>query len=169
MAKKESSINIEKIKTGIIILLSLVIVFGVAFVVPELKNCGSCKEVLPDITSITMEDFRKIIKEDEVSLIYIASPTCGHCINQKPIMQQLVRDYGVTVNYLNVTKLGQKDYDELYDFYVSIQIDKYEQDGILTPTILLVKNEKVLEVNLGEIGLDNLVKMLNKYVKVEKE
>ena len=40
--KKHNNINIDKLKNVVIIVLSLIIVFGLAFVVPELKNCGTC-------------------------------------------------------------------------------------------------------------------------------
>ena len=44
-----------------------------------------------------MDEYRTLLSGEEVSLIYIASPTCGYCAQQEPIMKQLVNEYDVPV------------------------------------------------------------------------
>ncbi len=168
MEKKKKNFNKEKFQTGVIIVLSLIIVFGLAYFVPELKNCGSCKEEELDITEITMDDYRSLLNGEEVSLIYVASPTCGYCAQQEPIMKQLVNEYGVTVNYLNVSNITSDEADELYAAYGEIQEERYEVDGVRTPTILLVQNGKVIDMNLSTISLTELVELLQKYMTIEE-
>lgn len=163
--KKE---NIDKLKNVVIIILSLIIVFGIAFVIPELKECGSCKVEEKGLTEISASEYKELLNGEEVSLVYIAMPTCGYCAQQEPIMKQLVNEYGITVNYLNISAVTDKESDEVYNSYKALQMKNYNLDGVRTPTILLVQKGKVIDMNLGGMELTNLVKLLSKYIEVEK-
>lgn len=163
---KTVKFNKEKIQSAVIVILSLIIVFGIAFVVPELKNCGSCIEKV-ELTNITMKEYREVLSSDEVSLIYLASPTCGYCAQQEPIMKDLIREYGFEVNYLNTSTITQKEADEVYTLYGSMQEGRYpETKGLRTPTILIVQNGKLLDMNLGNIELEELVSLLQNYTDI---
>lgn len=170
--KKEVSvknkINREKVQTIVIVILSLIIVFGLAYFVPELKNCGTCKVEEAELTNITMDDYRTLLNGEEVSLIYLASPSCGYCQKQEPIMKELVGTYDFPVNYLNTSAMSDSEADEVYKLYGAVQEERYETDGVRTPTILIVQNGKLLDMNLGNIELDDLVKLLQKYTTVEE-
>lgn len=163
-----NKINVDKIKNAVIILLSLIIVFGVAFVVPELKDCGNCIETL-EITQIDAKKYKELLNGDEVSLIYIASPSCGYCAQQQPIMQQFLNKYKFDVNYLNVAAISNSDSDEVYSTYGEMQMKEYSLDGVRTPTILLVQKGKVLDMNLGTMTLEELVKFVEQYVEITEE
>jgi len=165
--KKEIKFDMDKIKNAVIIVLSLIIVFGLAYVVPELKNCGTCVEKA-ELTNITIEDYREILADDEVSVIYLASPSCGYCAKQEPIMKELVAKYDVEVNYLNTSTVTNEDVEEVYKLYGSVQESNYEVDGVRTPTILIVQSGKLLDMNLGNIELEALVELLQKYTTVEE-
>lgn len=163
---KKTTINVDKIKNAVIIVLSLVIVFGLAYVVPELKNCGTCKEEQKELTNISMSDYRELLKGDEVSFIYLASPNCTHCRNQEPIMKRLVNEYDVTVNYLNVAAITDNEADEVYKTYANMQVERYQMESLRTPTMLLVQKGKVIDMHLGELSLDSLVKFLKEHIEV---
>ena len=165
--EKKKTFNKEKFQTGVIIVLSLIIVFGLAYFVPELKNCGTCSEE-KSITEITMDEYRTLLSGEEVSLIYIASPTCGYCAQQEPIMKQLVNEYDVPVNYLNVNNITSDEANELYSAYGDMQEERYETDGVRTPTILLVQKGEVIDMNLSTISLNELVELLQKYITIEE-
>ena len=166
---KKDKMNIEKLKNVVIVILSLIIVFGIAFVVPELKGCGSCKEEQLGLTEINATEYKELLNGEEVSLIYIASPTCGYCAQQEPIMKQLVNEYGITVNYLNISAVTDAEGDDVYNSYASMQMEEYKLDGVRTPTILLVQKGKVIDMNLGSMSLDNLVKFVKNYIEITEE
>jgi len=167
--KTTNNINIDKLKNVAIIVLSLIIVFGLAFVVPELKNCGTCSSnQIAELTNITIDIYREILASDEVSLIYIASPSCGYCAQQEPIMQELVSKYDFEVNYLNTNSVTSTDMDEVYKLYGSVQESLYGVDGVRTPTILIVQSGKLLDMQLGNIDLESLVALLQQYTTVKE-
>ena len=165
--KEQKNINVDKLKNAAIIVLSLIIVFGLAFVVPELKNCGECNQT-KTVTEVTMEDYRSLVASNDISLIYVASPTCGYCAQQLPIMEELVNKYNVEVNYLNTSTLSNEEVNELYTIYGSVQESVYGQEGLRTPTMLLVQSGKLLDMKLGGSELDELVSWLQKYIEIEE-
>ena len=85
-------------------------------------------------------------------------------------MNRLVNEYDVVVNYLNTNNLSMDEADELYELYGDVQVERYGErnSGVLTPTILLVQNGKLVDMNLGEIDLDDLVAFLSPYMNVEE-
>lgn len=172
MEKKTNNVEgrtkLEKIQTVIIVILSLILVFGLAFVIPELKNCGTCVKKEVSLNNIDMSEYKTLLNGSEVSLIYLASPTCGYCQKQEPIMKQLVNDYDFTVNYLNTSSISNAEADEVYSLYGSVQEERYSVDGVRTPTILLVKDGKLLDMNLGNINLTELVSLIGSYTEINK-
>lgn len=165
--KRNININVDKIKNAVIIVLSLIIVFGLAFVVPELKNCGKCNET-KTVTEVTMSDYRSLLASADISLIYVASPTCGYCAQQLPIMEELVNKYDFEVNYLNTATLSNEEVNELYSIYGAVQESVYEVDGLRTPTMLLVQDGKLIDMKLGGTELSELVSWLQQYTIVEE-
>lgn len=163
--KEPINFNKDKIKNATIIVLSLILVFSYAYFLPELKNCGSCIEEV-ELTNITMDDYRTLIASEEVSLIYLASPSCGYCQQQEPIMEELISEYDFEVNYLNTSSMSAEEADEVYTLYGSVQEERYETEGLRTPTILIVQSGKLLDMQLGNIELEELVTLLQKYTTV---
>lgn len=166
--KVEGRTRLEKIQTVVIVILSLIIVFGLAYVVPELKNSTSCYAREVSLTNITMDEYNTLLNGSDVSLIYLASPTCGYCQKQEPIMKQLVRDYDFKVNYLNTSSISNDEADTIYNLYGSVQKERYNVEGVRTPTILLVQNGKLLDMNLGNIELESLVSLIGTYTEINK-
>jgi len=164
----KKKINMDKLKNAVIVVLSLIIVFGIAFVVPELRDCGSCTEKL-EITQISASEYKDLLAGEEVSLIYIASPTCGYCVQQKPIMQQLLNKYKFPVNYVDVSAISNSDSDNIYNTYKDLQKKEYSLEGVRTPTILLVQKGKVLDMNLGTMPLEKLVEFIEQYTEITEE
>lgn len=166
--KKEEvkKVNKEQVQSVIIVILSLIIVFGLAYFVPELRNCGSCTSEEVELTDIDLEGYKELLNDDEVSLIYLASPSCGYCQQQEPIMEDLIREYNFPVNYFNTSTMTSDEAEEVYKLYGSMQEERYEVDGLRTPTILIVQKGKLLDMNLGNIELEDLVDLLEKYTTV---
>ena len=51
--------------------------------------------------------YKKILKSDDLNIVVIGQTTCGYCIKAKPILNQIVKDYGIKINYLNITELSE--------------------------------------------------------------
>lgn len=155
----------EKVQGIIIVILLLIIAFGGSYFASEVKKCGDTTETKEvELTSISYEEYKELKKKDELSIIYIARPGCSFCQQQEPIMKQLANSYDLKVNYLNTDNMSSDEVEELiasYDVF-----DGGENFG--TPTILLVKNKKIVDSVIGFKEKDSLLSFFKEH-KLIKE
>ena len=91
-------------------------------------------------SSSIISEFNKKMKSKTEQVIYFGSATCGYCKLQTPIMKQLKSDYKLSYYYIDASKLNSKDKDKI--------LKALDIEGS-TPTIAIVKNNKVIDVNIG--------------------
>lgn len=119
-----------------------------------------------NITYVSFDEYNKIIKSKERSIIVIGQTTCSHCIAIKPALNSVAEEYGLTINYLNLTELSS---DERTDFFTSLKTLKYsdpeflDKGSIGTPLVLVIKNNKVVNYFSGERTTSQLVKEFKKF------
>lgn len=165
MSKK----NIENLKTGVIIGLVLVIIFGASYFASELKNCkgtssktdatdtNSGTNETSNLTDIGIDSYLSLKEGSDKAIIYIARPTCHYCEEQKPIMTGLVSEYGITVNYLNTDELSEEDQAKL------IKSDDYFSEGFGTPLTLIVQNDEIIDKKEGLTDKESLVSLFKEH------
>lgn len=168
--KKET---IEKVKSAIIVVLVLIIVFGASYFTSELKECDNggsttttsstnnssndssdiSEDEQGDLNEIDIDEYLDLLKGDEASIIYVARPTCHYCQQMEPIVRNIVYEYGITVNYLNTDKLddeGQADFIKSNDYFD-------EKGGYGTPMLIVVKDDEFVDVLEGLTDKDTAV------------
>mgnify|MGYP005775397965 CR=1 FL=1 len=164
--------TIENIKTAAIVVLILVIVFGASYYSSELKeynndSSGNTNTVSTDnnstesssddeydtsaFNSIDIDEYLSLKEGDNLSIIFVARPTCYYCHQQVPILSEVVNEYGIAVNYLDTDELDDEGQAKF------IQSDDSFSEGYGTPMILLVKNDKIVDKLSGLTQKDNLV------------
>lgn len=110
-----------------------------------------------ELNTIGIDDYLTLLAGEEPAIVYIARPTCSHCENQKPIMENLVYKYDVKINYLNTDELDS-------DGMVKLQSsDDFFNEGWGTPTTLIVKGGKIIDAIAGETSGQSLVELFKKY------
>ena len=157
--------NKENIYKGIIIVLLLVIAFGGSFFASELKNknCNMTEEVR-DVTNISYNNYKELLKGKDTSIIYIGRPGCSYCQKQLPIVKQILSSYDIVINYLNTDNLSSEELNELISGYDAFN----GGENFGTPTFLIVGNNKVLDGIIGYTERDNLVDLFSKYNIIKK-
>ncbi len=101
--------------------------------------------------AINIDEYLSLKKGSDLAIIYIARPTCSYCVKQGPILKNVAYLYNLEVNYLNTDELSQDGFNKL------AQSDEYFQGRWGTPTILLVKDDKVIAKANGYRSKDALV------------
>jgi predicted bacteriocin transport accessory protein len=107
---------------------------------------------------INVDQLVDIFKGNELSIVYIARPDCSHCQDFKPIITEVTKQYNLKINYININTL---DTQEKQEKYKSIHGYLY-WNGFSTPTILVVKDGAIYDVNSGYVEKDVLVNFLTK-------
>ena len=174
--KKET---IEKVKNTTIVVLVLIIVFGASYFTSELQECDnggsstttssadnnssndttSTSSDIPedeqgDLNDIDIDEYLDLKEGDKASIIYIARPTCHYCQQMEPIIRNIVYEYDVKVNYLNTDELDDEGQSKL------IKSDDYFSEGYGTPLLLVVKDDKIVDIQEGLSDKDTTVKFL---------
>jgi len=107
------------------------------------------------LTMITASQFADIVKSNERSVIVIGQTTCIHCINAKPILNEIVADEGIVINYINYDKLSNEDRNLVLN---SLEYLTSTQWG--TPLMLVVENNNLINQYPGETTKENYINFL---------
>ena len=140
------------------------------FVISEKKNEKYVQtetfteEEQAELNSINVDDYLKLKAGSSPAVIYIARPTCSHCVVQTPRMKYIKYKYKTEINYLNTDEFDEegKDYEKLQSS------DSYFDEGFGTPTILIVQNDKIIDDISGESEVSTVVSLLKKYDLIKK-
>ena len=100
-----------------------------------------------------LDSFYKYMGSDDETVIYYGSSTCSYCSLQTPIMKQIKEDYKIDYLYVDASKLSKDDQKEI--------LKVLDIEGS-TPTIAVVKDDEVIDVNVGYMDGKDTVNFLKK-------
>lgn len=105
--------------------------------------------------TISLDEYKKIIKEKGYHFMFIGSEECGYCTQFKDSIAESLKDNEYKIYYIDISTLSETEYNEL------VATDSYMSENEWgTPLNLLYKDGKrVAELN-GYVSSDELVKFL---------
>ena len=114
------------------------------------------------LNNINVDKLQELYKGDELSFIYIGKDNCNYCSMQNKVIKQLLEEYNIIINYLKINKFHDIDLEK----YVVPLHDSFKEKGIGTPTLMLVKDSKIVMFKRGYTSKSDLVKLLkeNKFL-----
>ena len=117
------------------------------------------------INDVSVSEYLDIIDDNDISIIYIARPTCSFCNQFEPILTSVLEKYKIGVEYINIDNITTEA--EFNSFYNSNEYLKAGEWG--TPTLIVFKNNKILDINSGYVDETTLIKFLqeNELIKGE--
>ena len=151
---KNGKINAQTIGIIVISIMALIALIA-GFIIS--KNANKGKDTSKESTEI-LDSFYKYMGSDEEKIIYYGSSSCSYCELQTPIMEQIKKDYDIDYLYIDATKLSSDDKNEI--------LKVLDVEGS-TPTIAVVKDDSVIDVNVGYMDGTTTVEFLkdNKILK----
>lgn len=118
-----------------------------------------------NITFVDFDEYSELISSNKLFVVTIGQTTCTHCIAMKPVLNEVAGNNGITIYYLNITKLSNEETNKFYDSLDAIEYndDEYLADGSFgTPLTLIIKDGKVLNYISGERTISQLTRELKK-------
>lgn len=105
--------------------------------------------------TINADEFEKAYKGSELQVVYFGRATCGYCVQFLPVLQQAQADYGYTTLYVDIDTIDSDGIEKItgLDSYLS---ETYGQ----TPSVLLVKDGKIVDKQLGYTDYSTFASML---------
>ncbi len=122
--------------------------------------CGCSNKTYDEIS---YDKLNEMLKNEDSFILFIGSKTCSHCDAFKVTLNKVIKDYGVDVKYIDISKL---DDDELS----SLQ-GKFPFSG--TPTTIFItdgKEKNTYNRIVGDKEYSKVVEVFkkNKYIKKSK-
>lgn len=160
MEKESSLLSSEKIKNIIIVLLVCIIVFGGSYAASIIsdykKNC--IKDTNNSLTSkfnnIDIEKYISLFNGESLSLIYIGREDCAFSTAENSVFEDILSEYNIAINYLDLNSLSNSGVETLYSSY-----DSFIDDGLATPTVMLVQNGEVKMFKKGYTSKEDLIEL----------
>ncbi len=92
-----------------------------------------------EFNQIDVDTYLMYLNGEEAKLVMVARPTCSYCQIAEPIVQKLIHDYNVEINYLNTDNF---EGDDQINFLNSAEAFK---EGFGTPMLLLVQKGSLVD------------------------
>lgn len=102
-----------------------------------LSGCSSNKS----LAIIPAKDVTKRLDNSESLVVVIGQSNCSACIQYKPVLEEILKNYTVNLTYVEMDK------DVIED--VKALIDKYLLEANATPTTYLFKDGKLINTFVG--------------------
>ena len=119
--------------------------------------------ILPkSLISVNVNEFMKIVKEDEYNFMVAGSTGCGYCDQFKGTINEALKEYKFNVYYIDLYYLSDNDVNKLITAYPGMF-----PEGWGTPTSALFKNGKLIKYVSGALPYNEFIKILkdNKVIK----
>lgn len=153
---KDNTKRNKIIKIVIYSLISLIVVGAFIYSIIETSN------TVDKFNTITYTEVEDLVNDSELNIIYWASPNCGFCVQFTPIVKKVANANGVAINYLNAAEVSNDEYGQFMSL-VSTFNESYATNGLGTPSLVLVKDGKVVDVSVGALSEDGFVSYLKQH------
>ena len=109
---------------------------------------------------VTIDELTKMVNDKESFVLVIGSETCSACESYRPVMEKVIQEYNLTINYINIYRLTDEEKAKLltYAYYANTPTTVYFEKGVATDTYNRI---------VGAVSYDKVVESLkrNGYIK----
>ncbi len=120
------------------------------------KNGVIAEDAELALNYIGLEEYKTILAENKLNVIVVGQSLCQYCAAAKVVLNQLVDQTNVKINYINITYLTDSESEE---FHNSLE---YLSKGYGTPVMFVTKKGQVVDVLEGYTTLDKYTEFLTK-------
>lgn len=90
------------------------------------------------LNMVSCNGYKGLVNKTNNNIILISRPTCSFCNKYIPIIEEIVKEYNISINYFNIDTLTE---NEIMQFYNSNPLFLSESFG--TPTLIITNNNKM--------------------------
>lgn len=99
---------------------------------------------------VSVDEYLNLVKQNEKSIVLITRPTCTYCQKFMPVIKEVQVEMNLDINYVNTNNISSEDWDKFTN-----SLDYLKNNNWGTPTILIVKNNDLVDINMGYDTLTN--------------
>lgn len=86
---------------------------------------------------INVDEYLEMYKSSGKKIVLFSRPTCQYCQIATPIIESIIYEYKVDINYINTDELGDDGSAEI------VKSDEYFSEGYGTPLLLVVGDGEI--------------------------
>ncbi len=146
MWRKNRKDDAKSVGTGALVSALIWLFFGLSFLI---HTNGEQKK-----GPVTVAEWLESYENGEDLVTVVASSTCPHCQNLKPVITESSEKYGYKLFFFEADTLGEEDYNTLT---TTIELEGYEG---YVPFTFVVSNKKFMGSHTGEMEDEDLTEFL---------
>lgn len=141
------------------IIFAVILVVGAAAGISTIKKDDGGNEPgevtleTAGFNKLSIDNYLKMLKEDEKNIILIARPTCSYCEMFTPILKEAADDMNLVINYVNTDEFSSDDWEKFES-----SLSYFSENDWGTPLTLIVQNGKVVADNGGYTDIETIKK-----------
>lgn len=97
------------------------------------------EEEKKEFVQIDVAKYLQYYSGSETKIILLARPTCSYCLIATPILQKIMKDYNIEINYLNTDNFTSEDQTAF------VKSDESFSNGFGTPVLFIVKDNSIVD------------------------
>ena len=86
-----------------------------------------------NLVELTYDEFTEKIDNEESFVLCVSRTTCSHCATYKPKLENVAKDYGIDLYYIDIDKYSDEEQEEF------VKVINFNDT---TPTTVFLKNGK---------------------------
>ncbi len=103
---------------------------------------------------ISTQDAIKLLEEDGTGVLFLGYAGCGACNTAVPVLNEVAKDTGIKVNYVEADKINEADFNQFVEVYNDyLESSSNGEKTIFTPAVYIIVDG---EVKAFQIGLPEL-------------
>ena len=92
-----------------------------------------------EFSQIDVAKYLEYYEGSEPQIILLARPTCSYCQIATPIIQNIMYEYDINVNYLNTDEFTDETQTQF------VKSDEFFSSGFGTPVLFIVKDKTIID------------------------
>lgn len=123
------------------------------------------------LTFIGYEEFEKLRTSTQPVAVVIGTATCENCTMARPILSNLSNAYDVPIYYMTLDYIGSDSRISLVADLESMKFNEetfVEEGQLHTPTLLIIKNNKVVDYAIGLGNITSYTKLFKDNAVIEE-
>lgn len=118
------------------------------------KNSFVSEDAKLFLKYIDYSGYEKLLNSKDTNILVIGQTTCSYCLKAKPILNKIVIDKKIRINYIDVNILEAEDRTKFNN-----SLDYLKNNNWGTPLTLILKNGEVVDSANGLLDYDGYVKL----------
>lgn len=125
----------------------------------EASSSNTNTDDTSNLTLIDYDQYKEIYDSKEKSIVVLGQTGCGACTAFKPVINEIAKEYGITIYFVNLTDWEQS---ETYDLMGSLSYFK-ERESFGTPLTLIIENGDNIDEQEGHNSKDTTLAFFKKH------